>query len=140
MSQDGLSLALTVINRSISTVTAGWSMEQSKPCVRTNVLRSKSMQLNGTKKYTMQNGRWVKKIKDLDLKIDKNVEIPRQQGFWKSQAQRMDFGDSVEFTTKKEAESLRQALRQCKNTCSLMRYIGKSTWRVWKVERSSSDT
>ena len=98
------------------------------------------MQLNGTKKYAMQNGRWVKKIQDLDLKIDKNVEIPRQQGFWKLQAQRMDFGDSVEFTTKKEAESLRQALRQCKNISSLIRYTGKSTWRVWKVEKLLSDT
>ena len=87
----------------------------------------------------IRNGRWEKKVQDLDLKIDKNVPIPRQQGFWRSQAQRMDFGDSVEFTTKKEAESLRQALRQCKNTSSLMRYTGKSTWRVWKVERSSSD-
>ena len=98
------------------------------------------MQLNGTKKYAMQNGRWVKKIQDLDLKIDKNVEIPRQQGFWKLQAQRMDFGDSVEFHCRKEAESLRQSLRQCKNTLTAIRYMGKSTWRVWKVERSSSDT
>lgn len=125
MSQDELSLALTATRRSTSTASAGWSMEQNRPSVRINVSRSKSMNTNPNRHF---------------LKIDKDVELPPKRGFWKEQAHRMDFGDSVEFSCRKEAESLRQSLRQCKNTLTAIRYMGKNTWRVWKVERSSSDT
>ena len=76
-----------------------------------------------------------------ELKIESGVPLPPERGFWLSEAKKMKIGDSVQFDNAKDAESLRQAIRQTKKTHGgrpSMRYMGKygekNVWRVWRTD------
>lgn len=69
-----------------------------------------------------------------DLTIEKGVPIPRRIGKWKEIAVQMGVGDSVAFSTLKEADAPQMSLYNLFGAGSTARRrLADGTYRVWRL-------
>lgn len=74
-------------------------------------------------------------LPDQDLTIESGIEVPPVVGYWKSQAMRMQVGDSVLFKRETPAMSLRYALLYIGARVAKRYMRREKGWRVWRLEK-----